>query len=46
MKRKDLSLNTRIVCALVASMVSIAAVGARPGAKAPASRPTLVVGRV
>ena len=44
MKRKDLSLNTRIVCALVASMVSIAAVGARPGAKAPASRPTLVVG--
>lgn len=44
-KVKNFSLNTRIVCALVASMVTIGAVAARPGgAKAPSPRPTLVVG--
>ena len=43
-KRKDSSINARIVCALVASMVSIGVVAAPSHAKAPAPRPTLVVG--
>ena len=43
-KRKDSSINARIVCALVASMVSIGVVAAPSRVKAPAPRPTLVVG--
>ena len=44
MSRKDLSLNARIVCAILASLVSIGANAAQPGVKAPSPRPTLVVG--
>lgn len=44
LKKKDLSINTRIACALVASMVSIGVLSAQTGAKAPSPRPTLVVG--
>ena len=43
-KRKDSSINSRIVCALVASMVSIGVVAAPSRVKAPSPRPTLVVG--
>lgn len=44
MSRKDLTINARIVCAILASLVSIGAKAAQPGVKAPAPRPTLVVG--
>lgn len=39
-----LPLNQRVVCALMASIISVVAVGARPGVKSPSPRPTLVVG--
>lgn len=44
LKGKDFSINVRIACALVASMVSIGATAASARAKAIAPRPTLVVG--
>ena len=44
MSRKDLTINARIVCAILASLVSIGATAAQSGAKAPGPRPTLVVG--